>query len=294
MFVAPVFASIAFALLLAGSLAIAVLCLRVRRLSRAVNGARNLHRQVLDAEEMLIRRMRLAAHDVRGVGMTLHGHADHLVTAGHPDAAGIATGAADLLDLADDLQDHTMPGATVRVLREETLPLGDALDDAIAAVAKDKMEAVDKTLKDLKKDVSKALEAGAKELKEVKDKLDPVVAKAAELTAKEKAKKVEDALTESMGTYVKKIAEYKDAVTKQPAGHDAPLIDMLNVRQAFTQKGLQEQYVKAAENFLKKARIWRASPQMPVRSPPHSASGRGAVAVWVWSVQLRRSAVCFP
>ncbi len=134
MFVAPVFASIAFALLLAGSLAIAVLSLRVQRLSRAVNGARNLHRQVLDAEEMLIRRMRLAAHDVRGVGMTLHGHADHLVTAGHPDAAGIATGAADLLDLADDLQDLTIDADSPRVLRDETVVLGTVVDEAIGAV----------------------------------------------------------------------------------------------------------------------------------------------------------------
>ncbi|MCX7380470.1 MAG: ATP-binding protein [Alphaproteobacteria bacterium] len=83
---------------------------------------------------MLVRRMRLAAHDVRGVGMTLHGHADHLVAAGYTDAVGIASGAGDLLDLADDLQDLTIDTDSPRMLRDETVVLGAVVDEAIGAV----------------------------------------------------------------------------------------------------------------------------------------------------------------
>src|SRR5881394_1028550 len=75
----------------------------------------------------VVDRLRLASHDVRGVGMTLHGHADHLTAEGHDDAAGIAAAAADLLDLADDLHDLTMEAAAPRVLRVESVPLGDVV-----------------------------------------------------------------------------------------------------------------------------------------------------------------------
>lgn len=130
----PFLASIAAVLAVCGLITIAVLLIRLRRMSRSLAGARHLHRQALDAEAVLIRRMRLAAHDVRGVGMTLHGHADHLVAAGHADAAGIAGGAADLLDLADDLQDLTIDTESPRVLRDETVMLGAVVDEAIGAV----------------------------------------------------------------------------------------------------------------------------------------------------------------
>ena len=134
MSVPPTLLSIALILAASGAIAMAALVLRVRRLTSAVDGARHLHRQALDAEEMLVRRMRLAAHDVRGVGMTMHGHADHLVAAGHADAAGIASGAADLLDLADDLQDLTIDTESPRMLRDETVVLGAVVDEAIGAV----------------------------------------------------------------------------------------------------------------------------------------------------------------
>jgi signal transduction histidine kinase len=77
----------------------------------------------------------LAAHDLRGIGMSLHGHADHLIATSHDQAAGIATAAADLLDMADDLQDHTVQAGDARVLREEQVALSAALGDAIATVS---------------------------------------------------------------------------------------------------------------------------------------------------------------
>ena len=83
----------------------------------------------------LTRHVRLAAHDLRGVGMAIHGHADYLAAERHRDAEGVASGAADLLDLADDLQDLTLEAAAPRVLREEDVSLGSAVDESIAAVS---------------------------------------------------------------------------------------------------------------------------------------------------------------
>ena len=135
MITGPTLVSILIALLLGGGLTVFVLSQRNRRLVRELDAAHHMRALALDGEATLVRRLRLAAHDVRGVGMTLNGHADHLAAAGHADAAGIAGGAADLLDLADDLQDLTMDSSSPRVLREETIALGAVVDEAIAAVS---------------------------------------------------------------------------------------------------------------------------------------------------------------
>lgn len=135
MFILPAFIATALALMCGGAIAIAFLCIRQRKLLLDIAESRAAHQRVAEAHAMLVRRMRLSAHDVRGVGMTLHGHADHLVAAGHTDAAGIATGAADLLDLADTLQDLTTDPDAPRVLRDESMTLGAVVDEAIGAVS---------------------------------------------------------------------------------------------------------------------------------------------------------------
>ncbi|OJY64868.1 MAG: hypothetical protein BGP12_03785 [Rhodospirillales bacterium 70-18] len=90
------------------------------------------------AEATATRLLRLTAHELRGIGMTLHGHADHLAaTAEGPvaavHAASLAAATAQLLGLADELQDHTMPPAAPRILREEAIELASAAREAIAA-----------------------------------------------------------------------------------------------------------------------------------------------------------------
>jgi two-component system phosphate regulon sensor histidine kinase PhoR len=110
------------------------LVLLLRRGRAAVATANRLREAAQESEQTIIRRLRLAAHDLRGIGMNLHGHADHLIAGGHAQAAGIATAAADLLDIADDLQDHTVQAGDARVLREEQVDLFIALTEAIAAV----------------------------------------------------------------------------------------------------------------------------------------------------------------
>lgn len=99
-----------------------------------------------------------------------------------------------------------------------------------------------------------AIETNEKHLKEIETKLAPAVEKAAEgLKTGDKAKAVKDAMGESLKGYLDQIKQYKEAVAKQPAAHEQPLIDVMNVKEAFTHKRLQEDYVKAAEKFLSTA-----------------------------------------
>jgi signal transduction histidine kinase len=132
MHVTLVSALVALALFLVAVLALA---LRNFRLRRTLGTANRMRAQAQGAEQDLLRRMRLAAHDVRGIGMTLHGHADQMEAAGDRRAAGIASAAADLMDMADDLQDHAVQPGTPRVLREEWVDLAAVLDEAIATVS---------------------------------------------------------------------------------------------------------------------------------------------------------------
>ena len=120
---------------LAAVVAVILLLLRVRAGDAAILASTRLREYAEEAEQAATRRLRLAAHDLRGIGMGLHGHADHLTSAGHGQAAGIATAAADVLDMADDLQDVTVRAGDARVLREEPLALGAAVREAIASVS---------------------------------------------------------------------------------------------------------------------------------------------------------------
>ena len=90
------------------------------------------------AEAQATRFLRLAALDLRAPAMSLLGYADHLTREGTTSvshAAAIAAITGQMLRLADDFQDHALPNPAMRVLREETLPLGSLLQDAIGAVS---------------------------------------------------------------------------------------------------------------------------------------------------------------
>ena len=120
---------------LAGALVvIGAMRTRLRALRDSHAAVMHMRTTAQDGEQTLVRRLRLAAHDLRGIGMTLHGHADQLTNSEHPHAAGIATAAADLMDMADDLQDHTVQAGPGRTLREEPVGLGLAIDEAITVV----------------------------------------------------------------------------------------------------------------------------------------------------------------
>jgi signal transduction histidine kinase len=89
------------------------------------------------AEAATLRVLRLAVSDMRSAAMRALGHAEQMGAGGEapsPHLAGIVAMTRQLLDLADDMQDHAVAGPENRVLELETLPLGPLLGDAIAAV----------------------------------------------------------------------------------------------------------------------------------------------------------------
>jgi signal transduction histidine kinase len=86
-------------------------------------------------EAATMRVLRLSIADLRGGAMRLLGHTEQLGEAAPAShITGILAMTRQLLDLADDMQDHAVAGAENRVLELETLALGPLLADAIAAV----------------------------------------------------------------------------------------------------------------------------------------------------------------
>lgn len=109
-------------------------------LVKARNGlasARAERDRAVVAEAATMRVLRLSVGDLRGAAMRLLGHAEQisLNTQEAPqDVAGVLAMTRQLLDLADDVQDNAVPGASTRVLHNETIPLEPALADAITGV----------------------------------------------------------------------------------------------------------------------------------------------------------------
>jgi signal transduction histidine kinase len=108
-----------------------------------LGAAQAMRDTALAGERTAIRILRLSAHELRGVGMTLQGLADYLadpqsVTSharAQAHAAGIAGAAAQILGLADELQDHAFPALAPRILREEVVDLAALLAEVVAATA---------------------------------------------------------------------------------------------------------------------------------------------------------------
>jgi signal transduction histidine kinase len=80
------------------------------------------------------RLLRLSGQELRGLGVRLHGHAGH-VGAGTPLAAELGAVAAQLLEIADELQDRALPQPGARRLSEERLELVALAGEAVAQAA---------------------------------------------------------------------------------------------------------------------------------------------------------------
>ncbi|MCW3476690.1 sensor histidine kinase [Limobrevibacterium gyesilva] len=89
----------------------------------------------VQSEQAAVRRMRVASHDLRAIGMTLHGNSGDLTAVSLPHSASIATAAADVFEMADNLHEYTMQSGAHSVLNDEEIHLAVALDDAVTAVA---------------------------------------------------------------------------------------------------------------------------------------------------------------
>lgn len=80
------------------------------------------------------RLLRLSAQELRGLGVRLHGHADH-IGAESPLAAELGATSAQLLEIADELQDRALPTTGARTLCEERLEVMALAEEAVAAAA---------------------------------------------------------------------------------------------------------------------------------------------------------------
>jgi signal transduction histidine kinase len=120
--------------LLAAVTASIVQTARLRAVRRAHSGTTRLLDASRGAEQAATRQLRLAEHDLRAIGMTLHGHAEQLAIDGQPRAAGVAAVASDLFDMADDLHDQTLQSGVGRSLSDQPVDLQALVSDAIANV----------------------------------------------------------------------------------------------------------------------------------------------------------------
>jgi hypothetical protein len=90
----------------------------------------------ISGEKSALRQLRLASHNLRAIGMTLQGHAEHVEAGGKPDPAGIANAAIGVLDTADYMHEWAEHSESTHVLNEEVLSLRSALDEAISTIAR--------------------------------------------------------------------------------------------------------------------------------------------------------------
>jgi signal transduction histidine kinase len=92
------------------------------------------HAGAVAREAAATRLLRLSAQELRGLGVRLHGYADH-AGAGSALAAELGAASAQLLEIADELQDRALPAAGARTLCEERVELAALVDEAAAAAA---------------------------------------------------------------------------------------------------------------------------------------------------------------
>ena len=86
------------------------------------------------AERAAVRQLRLGAHNLRSIGMTLQGHAEQLEAAGVGVMTGIAEAARNVFGIADYMDEWVQHAQPTHVLHEEVLDLGAVLDEAISEV----------------------------------------------------------------------------------------------------------------------------------------------------------------
>lgn len=86
-------------------------------------------------EANVTRILRLFAHELQSMTLTLRGHADQLVTEHHANAPILGGVAAQLGGLADELEHHLMPVNERRSFTCEAVSLAAMLSDAVDTIA---------------------------------------------------------------------------------------------------------------------------------------------------------------
>jgi hypothetical protein len=113
----------------------ATLVLKLVACRRARADMAEQFKTLTNAEKSAVRQLRLASHNLRSIGMTLQGHAEHMEVGGAPDIAGVASTATGVFDIADYMHEWIQHAPSARALNQMTLNLGGLVDEAISSVA---------------------------------------------------------------------------------------------------------------------------------------------------------------
>ena len=111
---------------------LAMWCVRVTRKWRIAAASCDAARR---GEAIVTRALQMFAHELKALGLTLRGHADQLIVERHAHASAMATAAAQLDGLADELGHHLIPDGGSRALNCELIELTLLVQDAIAGMA---------------------------------------------------------------------------------------------------------------------------------------------------------------
>lgn len=122
-----------YAALIVALMACVALAARMGRLRRDMVRAQAGREAAQASEQTATRLLRLAANE-------LQGHADRLSAGGDAaqvpsHAISLAASSAQVLGLADELQDHTLPDLGTQALREELLDPAEAVQAGVGALA---------------------------------------------------------------------------------------------------------------------------------------------------------------
>ncbi len=118
-----------------GIAAFLVLALRMAACQRGRAAVTEQLRTLMTSEKSAVRQLRMGSHNLRTIGMTLQGHAEHLEAGGTADIIGIANSATGVFDIADYMQEWIQHAQPTNVLEDEELHLGTVLDEAISTVS---------------------------------------------------------------------------------------------------------------------------------------------------------------
>ena len=126
------------ALPLLASLIMLAVCIRLAKSSARHKQAKvALAKQTASAvvaEQAALRQLRVNAHQLRSVALTLHGTAQHLATGGPPDALAIATAATAIFDISDFMHEFTTGVRSDVLIKDEVIGLGAVLDEMTTVV----------------------------------------------------------------------------------------------------------------------------------------------------------------
>ena len=117
-----------------GLAACLALALRLKVCNRGRAELTEQVKTLTNTENSAIRQLRLGSHNLRAIGMSLQGHAEHMLAGGPEDIQGIAKVATEVFDIADYMHEWSQHVQSTRILHEDAIYLGNELDEALSTI----------------------------------------------------------------------------------------------------------------------------------------------------------------